>query len=287
MTTDGAPRLSVIIPVFNGRAHLAQQLESVAAQDPPWSWEVIVVDNGSSDGSQEVVDAFRDRLPSLQVLQEDRRGKPYALIRGIAAARAGRLVLLDHDDEIAAGYLEAMEKALGDYDLVGARVDLESINPPWARYQRGQTDGLCRRRGSPDFSIGAALGARAEVARAVGIDPTDGASEDIDFCWRAQERGYRLGFVPEAVLRYRQRDSAKAAFKQGYAYGLAEVRMYIRYRDRGYSRPGPRVVLWTLKSLAGLALRSTRRTERVFLCYWSGIFAGNLAGSLRGRVLYL
>lgn len=287
MTTEGAPQLSVIITVFNGRAHLARQLEAVAVQDPPWSWEVIVVDNGSTDGSQEVVASFADRLPSLRLLQEDRRGKAYALNRAISAARGERLVLLDHDDEIAEGYLVAMYEALEHFDLVGARVDRESINPPWARYQGGQTDSLCRRNGCPDFSIGAALGARTEVARTVGFDPTVGVSEDIDFCWRAQEQGYRLGFVPDAILRYRQRASEKAAFKQGYTYGLAEVRMYIRYRDRGHPRPGPRVVLWTLKSLAGLALHSMRRPERLFLCYWSGIFAGNVAGSVKGRVLYL
>jgi glycosyltransferase involved in cell wall biosynthesis len=287
VTTEGALPLSVIITVFNGRAHVARQLEKVAEQNPPWAWEVIVVDNGSSDGSQDVVATFSDQLPNFRLLHEDRRGKAYALNRGIAEARGERLVLLDHDDEIAAGYLEAMEKALRQFDLVGARVDRVSINPSWARYQGGQTDGLCKKKGCPDFSIGAALGARAAVARAVGFDPSVGASEDIDFCWRAQERGYRLGFVPDALLHYRQRDTEKAAFKQGYAYGRAEVKMYIRYRDRGHPRHGPRVVLWTLKSLAGLALHSAQRPKRLFLCYWSGIVAGNLAGSVRGRVLYL
>jgi GT2 family glycosyltransferase len=234
-----------------------------------------------------VVGAFEERFSPLRLLHEERRGKAHALNRGIAAAQGKYLIFLDQDDEIAAGYFAAMEEALGYFDLVGARVDRDSINPPWARYQGGQTEGLCRRKGCPDFSIGAALGARTEVARAVEFDPTVGVSEDIDFSWRAQERGYRLGFVPDAVLRYRQRDTEKAAFKQGYAYGFAEVLMYVRYRDRGHPRPGVRVVLWTLKSLAGLALRSTRRRERLFLCYWSGIVAGNLAGSAQRRVVYL
>jgi glycosyltransferase involved in cell wall biosynthesis len=69
-----------------------------------------------------VVAAFSDTLPSLRLLREDRRGKAYALNRGIAAARGERLVLLDHDDAIAGGYPEAMENALRHFDLVGARV---------------------------------------------------------------------------------------------------------------------------------------------------------------------
>ena len=287
MTTESGTRLSVIIPVFNGSAHLSAQLTSVAAQDPPLTWELIVVDNGSSDGSLLLAEAFADRFPSFRLLHEERPGKAYALNRGIDAAKGEVLVFLDHDDEIADGYLEAMEGGLKQFDLVGARVDLDSINPPWARYQGGQTDGLCKKRGRPDFSIGAALGARAVVARAVQFDPEVGVGDDIDFCWRAQERGYQLGFVPGAVLRYRQRDREKAAFRQGYTYGLAEVRLYVQYRARGYPRPGLRVVLWTIKSLALLAFRSNRRPERVRLCYWTGIVAGNLVGSVRGRVLYL
>jgi glycosyltransferase involved in cell wall biosynthesis len=51
VTTEGAPQLSVIIPVFNGRPLLMRQLEAVAEQDPLWAWELIVVENGSSDGT--------------------------------------------------------------------------------------------------------------------------------------------------------------------------------------------------------------------------------------------
>lgn len=279
--------ISVIVTVRNGRAYIREQLESVVGQNSECGWEVIVIDNGSSDGTLEIAAEFAGRLPGLRLLSEPRTGKAYALNRAMEAARGSLLVFLDHDDELSEGYLEAMRRGLQRYDLVGARVDRDALNPPWARFQGGQIDGLCTKRGRPDFSIGAALGARAEVARAVHFDPDVGVGEDIDFCWRAQDLGFTLGFVPDAVLRYRQRTTEKAAFRQGYSYGLAEVRMYMRYRRDGYTRPSTRVVLWTAKSLLRLLLRSFQKSERMRLCYWGGIVAGNLTASLRYHVRYL
>lgn len=267
--------------------HLLGQLRALSVQNSSWPWEVIVVDNGSSDDSRSRAVELQDALPGLRIVSEPRRGKPHALNRGIAEARGDLILFLDQDDEVTPGYLEEMARALESDELVGARVDLESLNPSWARYQAGQTEALCRRRNCPDYSIGAALGARATVAREIGFSDQVGVSDDIDFCWRALQHGYRLGFVPGAVLKYRQRDEPGKAFRQGFAYGLAEVQMFLRYRDAGHPRPSLRVVLWTLKSLGALALRSASRGSRMRLCFWSGIFAGNIIGSIRWHVVYL
>lgn len=283
----GRASVSVVIPVFNGMPHLPNQLEALARQEAPITWEVIVVDNGSDDGSLAAVQAFGTRLPNLRILNECRRGKPHALNRGIDSATGELLVFLDQDDEITAGYLHAMAKGLAEFDLVGASVDFDSMNPTWARYQGGQTTGLARRRGGLPWSSGAALGVRTEVARQIRFRPDNGISDDIDFCWRAQLVGFSLGFVPEAVLRYRQRATALGAFRQGYGYGLSEVLTYINYRDQGHPRPGIRVVLWTVKSLLLLLCRVDLKANRLKFSYWSGIVSGNVLGSIRWRVLYL
>jgi glycosyltransferase involved in cell wall biosynthesis len=280
-------KLTVIIPVLNGMPHLGAQLEALARQDPDFDWEVVIVDNGSHDGSLSCARSFEGRLPHLTVLSEPKRGKPYALNRGIDRARGDALVFLDQDDEVCPGYLEAMVRGLQQDDLVGASVDFDSMNPPWARYQGGQTDGLARRRGCLNWSSGAALAARASVAREIRFRTDNGVSDDIDFCWRAQHRGYSLGFVPAARVRYRQRTRPIAAFRQGYGYGLSEVLTYLNYRAYGHPRPDLKIVLWTIKSLLALALRSYSRAHRLRLCYWSGIVVGNLVGSVRWRVLYI
>lgn len=285
---SGEPiRLSVIMPVFNGLPHLREQLRALADERAPWSWEVLAVDNGSSDGSIPEIESFHGELLNLRVLSEPTKGKANALNRGIAEARGELLLFIDQDDQVAPGYLQAMAQALESHELVGARADMEALNPTWARYQGGQVDGLCTRRDCPDFSVGAALGVRAHVAREIGFSPDVGVADDIDFCWRAQKHGYRLGFAPEAVLRYRQRSTPGAAFRQGVAYGMAEVQMYLRYRTSGFHRPSARVILWTGKSLLLLSLRTRSKAARMRLSFWSGIVAGNIAGSIRWRVLYL
>jgi len=279
--------VSVIIPVYNGERHLHGQLEALARQEYGEPWEVVIVDNGSTDRSIEVARSFRGRLPRLHILCESSSGKAHAVNRGVRAATGRFLLFLDQDDEVAPGYLTAMTSALEEYDVVGARVDRDSLNPPWARYQGGQTDSLCVRRGCPEFSIGGALGARAETLREVEFSPDVGASDDIDFCWRAQAMGFRLGFVPSAILRYRQRSEEASALRQGFYYGRSEVLIYRRYRHVGHPRPSLRVVLWTVKSLLLLVPRSADRGHRMRLMYWSGIFAGNIYGSVRCRVLYI
>jgi glycosyltransferase involved in cell wall biosynthesis len=281
------PDLSVIIPLHNGLPHIENQLRSLSRQDCPFGWEVIVVDNLSSDGGADVVAGYSSVLPDLRVLSEARPGKAHALNQALSAARGRNLVFLDQDDQIQDGYLQAMASGLERFDLVGARVDRDSLNPPWARFQGGQTDGLCTRTGCPPFAIGAALGTRTKVAQALRFDPDLGASDDIDFCWRAQKEGYRLGFVPDAVLRYRQRSTAREAYRQGLSYGRAEVLIYLRYRSGGHPRKSLRAALWTYKSLLGLLLGSADRTKRTRFCYWSGIVIGKASGSLRARVVYL
>lgn len=280
--------VTVIIPVLNGMPHLATQLEALTCQETDFEWELIIVDNGSNDESMPCARSFARRIPArLRTFTEPQKGKPYALNRGIDEARGESLIFLDQDDEVCAGYLEAMARGLARYDLVGARVDFDSMNPSWARYQGGQTEGLARRRGCPNWSSGAALGSKTAVARAIRFRTDNGISDDIDFCWRAQHDGYSLGFVVDAVLRYRQRTEPIDAFRQGYGYGLSEVLTYVNYREHGHPRPGPRVVLWTVKSLLFLLLRWDYRANRLRFCYWVGIFVGHIAGSLRWRVIYL
>lgn len=279
--------MTVIIPVFNGMPYVETQLAALARQEAAFGWELVVVDNGSQDDSLETAESFVKSLPNLRVIEEQKAGKPYALNRGMDEARGQLLLFLDQDDEITPGYLEAMVEGLRTFDLVGARVDFESINPAWARYQGGQTTGLARRRGCLNWSSGAALGTRADVARAIRFRIENGVSDDIDFCWRAQHAGYSLGFVPDAVLRYRQRTRPLDAFRQGFGYGHSEVLTYLNYRQHGHPRPGVRVVLWTVKSLLSLLIRSRSKANRLKFCYWSGIFTGKIMGSLRWRVLYL
>ena len=91
--------LSIIIPAYNEERRIPAALEKIAAFLATQSFpaEVLVVDNGSDDRTCEVASAFADRLPALQVLREERRGKGLAVRRGMLAARGQFRFLCDAD----------------------------------------------------------------------------------------------------------------------------------------------------------------------------------------------
>ena len=96
-------RIESVIDVRNGAAELGQQLEALASQEFDRTWEVVIVDNGSTDSSAQLALSFAGRLPVRVVDASDKPGRSHALNRGVDEARGLNLVFLDADDEIASG----------------------------------------------------------------------------------------------------------------------------------------------------------------------------------------
>jgi glycosyltransferase involved in cell wall biosynthesis len=138
------PRLSVIIPLFNKRAYVQRALESIAAQTLD-DFEVIVVNDGSTDGSDEIVKQFPDQR--LRLINQPNAGPGAARNRGIAEARGELLAFLDADDEWTADYLQASVRALDDAPQAAAvtsgyvECPAETSREPLWR-SRGLRDGL-------------------------------------------------------------------------------------------------------------------------------------------------
>lgn len=273
--------LSVVIPCFNGAAVLARQLEALAAQQWRRPWEVLVVDNGSSDGSAEVALSWRDRLPSVRVLQAPRRGRHHACNVGWqAAARAA--VFVDADDEVAPGFVGAMGDALDEHPIVVAAAELDGA-------ERGaQAHGLRSDLRFLAWGGGGTLGVRREVFEAIGgFGEAMRYAEDIDFCWRAQLAGYPLHYVPGARILVHRRPTLRDTYRQHRNYGRGHAMLYRLYRDRGMPR---RPVREAAGEWAGLVrslpfLRTQEQRSR-----WVRRLArnvGHLQGSVRFGVLYL
>jgi glycosyltransferase involved in cell wall biosynthesis len=92
MTTT--PRVSVVVPVYNGERCVANAIDSILAQDFA-GLEVIAVDDGSVDGTPQVLRGYGDRI---RVLRQDNQGGPAACNAGVAASRAELIAFLDADD---------------------------------------------------------------------------------------------------------------------------------------------------------------------------------------------
>ena len=289
---DTPRKLSVVIPCLNAEATLGDQLDALAGQTWPGEWEVIVADNGSTDGSRALAERYQGRIPGLRVVDaSDRRGQAHARNVGSAAATGDALLFVDADDQVAPGWLEAMARALARHDFVACRYDNEALNPAWVQrtHLNPQKDGIIR-YDYPAFlphAGGGGLGVRRSAHEEVGgFDESMPALEDTDYCWRLQLAGHELAFAPEAVVRIRHRHDPGSIFRQGVSYGKHNVLIYKKYRGRGMPRLGwlPGALRWAKLLLKTPVMLLTREGRSRWL--WQlGWRLGRLEGCWKYRVL--
>lgn len=129
MSELSSPRVSVIVPVYNGEWYLDEALNSVAAQTLV-AHEVIVVDDGSLDASAERVSAFAARNPSLTVhlIRQENRGQSASRNRAAAAATGELLAFLDQDDRWYPDHLQRLAAAFSQPDVGLAFSDFDEID---------------------------------------------------------------------------------------------------------------------------------------------------------------
>lgn len=242
-------KLSVILPCYNGSATLDVQLEALTRQHWPGGWEVIAVDNGSTDGSPDIVRRYQDRLPDLQIVQAytpgtKRLGVPHSYNTGIKAATGDAFVFCEADDEVAPGWLEAMGEALAEHPFVVGRLEHRKLNPAWVHPPYGdgyQYAGLARDRTPPylEGASAAAFGLQRTLYQQLGPLSLDfPMGHDQEYSWRAQVAGYALHFEPRAVVHYREKTRLKDRFRQGRNWGWDSYRI-----ERHYGVPPRRLAL--------------------------------------------
>ena len=281
-------RVSVVIPCLNAAATLGAQLDALCRQTWQDEVEILVGDNGSTDGSRDLAESYRNRLSGLRVVQAAaRKGPAHAKNVAAAAATGDVLLFCDADDEVADGWIAGLVRELEHHKAAASRHEIERLNGEQARRLHGdpaQQYGLSKYTNPPflDHAGGCGLGVRRHVFEALGgFDEDYAVLEDTDLCWRLQLAGHRLVFAPEAVVHVRYPATLAGAFRQAARYGRYNVYIYTRYRARGMPRlpmiPG-------LLRLGSLALRSPQllspsaRGRWIWLAGWR---LGRLLGCLR------
>jgi glycosyltransferase involved in cell wall biosynthesis len=288
---DAQPKLTVVIPARDAADVIAGQLGALSRQEWDEPWEVLIVDNGSRDGTAEAAQAFRDRLPALRVVPAtERAGQAHALNVGVRDARADSVAFCDADDEVAPGWVAGMGEALQRHELVACRSDASKLNAPWLEETREKQpeDGLSTVFFPPyaPYAGSGGLGVRREThERLGGFDEDMMAVFDVDYCLRAHAAGIELVLVPDALLHYRFRTGWRETFHQAKTYAVNMALVQRRYREpeeKDRRRP------WLLRGWKPV-LRSLvsvhRRSGRAKLAWLLGWQAGRYLGSFKYRVL--
>ena len=260
------PRVSVVLPVRDGERFLAEAIESIRGQAD----ELIVVDDGSTDGSAEIAAGL-----GATVVRQEPLGLVAALTRGIAESSAPYVARMDADDVSLPGRLDRQVAFLEAHprvafvapgvevvDEAGTRID-EVVLPP--------DDASLRRRlllRNP-FTHGSVVLRRAALDAVGGYRSDYGANEDYDL-WRRLARDWELAALPEILYRYRRHSQATTATDSGRV-GRRE-----QLRDELWNEPAVLQALWGERSLTEAralvreALR--RRRPRAAICVAVGYF---------------
>ncbi len=242
----GAPvSLSVIIPARDAAATIGDQLSALSMQDWDEPWEVIVVDNGSTDGTPELVERFQASIPHLRILDAGPRAGPgRARNAGIRSARSDHLAFTDADDVVGAEWVATMASALRRSPVVCGRLEYRRLNSTQLVRQCGrpQTAGLQTTWYPPGWPHGSGcnLGARrAALDRVDGFDEELPCLTDTDLCLRLQAAGVRLEYVAGAVVHYRWRRTEAGAFRQARNWARINTRLY-----RDHTASADRIGSW-------------------------------------------
>ena len=293
MTPSEGTSATVVMPARNAERTIAEQLGALAAQDHTGHWDLLVVDNGSTDSTAAVAMSWADRLLSLRVLPAGSQvGSNHTRNVAMRAAATDIVAFCDADDVVDTGWLRALVAAIAHADAVGGRLEYDLLN---------DSDDLARRPEPPmgGLTVGAdflprAVGANFAVRKHVwedlgGFDESYrlGGTE-TEFLWRLQLSGYSIAFTADAVVHYRFRRGRRPLFHQYARFGRAQAHLYRDFRDRGMRRPSmhslARDAAWLTVHAADLARDPARqgRWIRTAATRW-----GRLVGSARYGVLYL
>jgi glycosyltransferase involved in cell wall biosynthesis len=232
--TDDLPFVSVVVPVFNGQATIAGCLASLTASDYPRDRrEIVVVDNGSTDRTRELINAF-----DVTACVEPRRGASNARNRGVAASHGDVLAFTDADCVATSGWIREVAAAFESAAIGGVAGEILGF-PPVTRAERyaSRIRHLSPRRYLQrpifPFAVTANLAFRRTVFERVGaFDATaPRGGESTDFCTRFfRTTDLELRFAPRAVVFHRHRMTAAGLFDQHWNYGRGHAFLYKKYR---------------------------------------------------------
>ncbi len=263
--------LSIIILAYNSKNDLGRLLPSIFGSETKYSYEIIVVDNGSNDGTY---DWLKAKSYQLKAIRNINTGFAHGNNLGIKQAQGRYILLLNPDTKIEPGTLEVMLSFMDQNQEVGisgckviksdGKLDLacrRRFPNPWNSFKRlfllsRQDYNFANADENLSMEIDSVMGAfllvRKSVIEKIGMLDEDFFmyGEDIDWCWRCKQAGYKVWYYPKIfITHYKGSSSRKLPFK---ALRWFHEAMWIFYRKH-YKSQYPFVLNWLV--FLGIYLR--------------------------------
>lgn len=279
------PIASVIIPTLNSQKTLQKQIISILNQDTsPFDFEVIIADNGSFDGTKELVANFANNDDRIKYVDaSSKKGVSFARNAGVSVASGSLIIFCDADDVVKKGWLNAYINAF--LERPG-----QTYGGQLARFRGNQfisTSGLNSTLWDLAFPSGANCAVDKSTFEKLGQfdESWEWGGEDANFFWNAQLHGVELIFVKDAWVVYQLRESIKSTIKQQFLYGLSGSRLYAKYKNKGM--PAEKITkICRSMAIQILGLFRLNKHKRMFHMGRVAFQVGKSVGSYRYKVKY-
>lgn len=241
ITLKDTPPISVVVASYNGERTLAECLRSLQKLKYP-DYEIIVVNDGSTDSTREILQEFQDVI----VIHQRNKGLSHARNAGIAAARGEIVAFTDSDCFADPDWLYHVALAMTRKRCAGVGgpnltpMESQAIHRTVA-FAPGHATHVLLSVEEAEHVPGCNMAFwRSDLIEIGCFDPTFcKAGDDVDIIWRLQDNGQRILFAPGAFVWHHRRSTIRDYWKQQMGYGEAEallVRKHPhRFNDRGQS----------------------------------------------------
>ena len=269
------PKVSVVVCVYNGERTIDACLASLEKLNYP-NYEVVVVNDGSTDTTQKIAENYK----YIRLINQENKGLSEARNVGIRASGGAIIAFTDADCTADADWLTYLVARFqsSEFGAVGG----PNLSPPddsmiatCVAVSPGAPAHVLLDDEIAEHIPGCNMAFRREALEAIaGFDPIfRAAGDDVDVCWRLQNKGYKIGFSPAAVVWHFRRNTVGDYLKQQRGYGKAETFLFFKHPTRfnvlGQSR-------WFGRIYGDLTSFLASRQPRIY----SGVFGRGLFQTL-------
>jgi GT2 family glycosyltransferase len=221
-----AKSASIIIPTFNGASRIGNCLDSLMKQTAGRNVEILVVDDGSTDRTASAVRGY----PSVRLIPQANAGPASARNRGAVEAQGSILLFTDDDCVPTTDWLEAMLSPFKDPEVVGAkgvyRTHQKSLAARFVQIEYEDKYRLMAGLSNIDFiDTYSAAFRRDRFLEMTGYDDSFpvACAEDVELSYRMSARGWKMKFVPSAIVYHTHPDTLSRYLRKKYKFAFWRV----------------------------------------------------------------
>lgn len=247
--------LSFIVIAFNEEKVISQTLHGILRQDQLSDFEIIVIDDKSTDKTAKIVQTLSQKNSQIKLIQNERNsGRGFSRARGVEVAKGEYIIFVDADIILPKNWISRCMQALSEYDGVGGIAAPDGDVCYVYRIFNLRPKVVAH---TTDISGGNGIFKRI-VLQSIHYDPDMRDGEDVDMTWKLKKVGFKTRSLPDLVCEHREYKTFVTSLRWMYEQGIGANRLLVRFQQTRL----PDITFFAFVALLGFTLVIT---------YWSPI----------------